>query len=460
MAVPDPDLTEAADEPAAALDGATTADAAALEATAPADEPAAEEPPADEPPADEPLDLADRDLVRDPFTAYAPVRARERMVRGRTRGVDPMWVATRFDDIRTIMSDPRFTMDATAVPGAPVAHRTEQTWQARGMRPDHEKYLRAGIFDADGADHRRLRGLVTAAFSPMRVAALRPRIEAIAHQLIDRLPEHAENGVVDLVEHFARPLPITVICELIAVPEADRDRWRARSATLTAGVCGEELGDALAGMVDDAHALVEHHIHHPGADLVSDLLGPERRDRLSTDELVALVVNLVVAGHITTVNLVANGTEALLTHPEQLARLRADPSLMPHAVDELMRYCGPVVRALPRYAVCDTTVGTTPVRAGEAVLPIVSAANRDPAAFTDPDRLDITRTRRSREHHIGFGYGAHRCLGAHLAQEETAVALTALLGRFPGLGLATAPEHLERGTNPVNWHLTALPVRL
>ncbi|MGW2839518.1 cytochrome P450 family protein [Streptomyces sp. NPDC001493] len=369
-------------------------------------------------------------------------------------------MATRFDDIRTIMSDPRFTVDAATVPGAPVAHRTEQTWQARGMRPDHEKYLRAGIFDADGADHRRLRGLVTAAFSPMRVAALRPRIEAIAHQLIDRLPEYAENGVVDLVEHFARPLPITVICELIAVPEADRDRWRARSATLTAGVCGEELGDALAGMVDDAHALVEHHTRHPGADLVSDLLGPECRDRLSTDELVALVVNLVVAGHITTVNLVANGTEALLTHPEQLARLRADPSLMPHAVDELMRYCGPVVRALPRYAVCDTTVGTTPVRAGEAVLPIVSAANRDPAAFTDPDRLDITRTRRSREHHIGFGYGAHRCLGAHLAQEETAVALTALLGRFPGLRLATGPEHLERGTNPVNWHLTALPVRL
>ncbi|MFI7100176.1 cytochrome P450 [Streptomyces sp. NPDC050161] len=407
------------------------------------------------------MDLADQELVRDPFTSYARTGEPDGpMVRGRVPGVDPMWVATRHDDIRTVMSDPRFTIDATAVPGAPVAHRTEQTWQARGMHADHEKYLRAGIFDADGPDHRRLRGLVTAAFSPGRVAALRPRIDAIADRLLDRLPEHAEDGVVDLVEHFARPLPITVICELIAVPEADRDRWRARSATLTAGTCGDELGDALAGMVDDAHTLIAAHTAHPGDDLISDLLAPHRHDRLSTDELVALITNLVVAGHITTVNLIANGTEALLAHPGQLALLREDPALMPYAVDELMRYCGPVVRALPRYATCDTTLGNTPVRAGEAVLPIVSAANRDPAAFTDPGRLDLARTRRGREPHVGFGHGAHRCLGAHLAQEETAAALTALLGRFPGLRLAIDPEHLQRGNNPVNWHLKALPVRL
>ncbi|MEL5953464.1 cytochrome P450 [Streptomyces sp. CLV115] len=406
------------------------------------------------------LDLTDQALVSDPFTAYAPVREREQMVRGRVQGVDPMWVATRHDDIRMVMSDPRFTMDAATVPGAPVAHRTEQTWQARGMYPGHEKYLRAGIFDADGADHRRLRGLVTAAFSPGRVAALRPRIEEIAGQLLDRLPDHAENGVVDLIEHFARPLPITVICELIAVPEADRDRWRTRSATLTAGICGDELGAALAGMVEDAHALVDHHADHPGGDLISELLAPHHHDRLSIDELVALITNLVVAGHITTVNLIANSTEALLTHPDQLALLREDAALMPHAVNELLRYCGPVVRALPRYATCDTTVGSTPVRTGEAVLPIVSAANRDPGAFTDPDRLDLGRTRSSKESHLAFGHGAHRCLGAHLAQEETAVALAALLSRFPDLRLTTDPKHLQRGTNPVNWHLKALPVRL
>lgn len=409
---------------------------------------------------DEPLDLADPALVRDPFTAYAHVRECERMVRGCVRGVDPMWVATRHNDIRTIMSDPRFTIDAATVTGVPVAHRTEQTWQARGLHAGHEKYLRAGIFDADGPDHRRLRGLVTAAFSPRRVAALRPRIEAIATQLLDRLPDHADNGVVDLIEHFARPLPITVICELIAVPEADRDRWRTRSASVNSGACGAELGDAFAGMVEDARALVDHHAVHPGDDLISELLAPRHRDRLSTDELIALITNLVVAGHITTVNLIANGTEVLLTHPDQLAALREDPTLMPHAVDELMRYCGPVVRALPRYATCDTTVGNTLVRTGEAVLPIVSAANRDPAIFADPDRLDLGRTRRSKEPHLGFGHGLHRCLGAHLAQEETAVALTALLNRVPDLKLATAPEHLRRGTNPVNWHMKALPVRL
>ncbi|MFJ6216983.1 cytochrome P450 [Streptomyces sp. NPDC092296] len=412
---------------------------------------------------DEPvIDLAARELVRDPFTGYGPIRERPQLVRGQVRGVDPMWLATRHEDIRTVMSDPCFTIDAAAVPGGAVAHRTEQTWQARGMLPGYEKYLRAGIFDADGPDHRRLRGLLTAAFSPRRVAALRPRIEAVAAALLDRLPEHAEHGVVDLVEHFARPLPITVICELIAVPEADRDRWRRRSNTLTAGTCGGELGAALAGMVDDAHTLVDHHTSHPGGDdLVSALLTAHDGDRLSTVELVALIVNLVVAGHITTVNLIANGTEALLNHPDQLAALRRDPTLMPHAVDELMRYCGPVVRALPRYATRDTTVGTTPVCAGEAVLPILSAANRDPRAFTDPGRLDITRTRSHRETHLGFGHGAHRCLGAHLAQEEAAIALSALLHRFPGLRLAAAsPQDLERGTNPVNWYLKALPLHL
>ncbi|SFY42160.1 cytochrome P450 (plasmid) [Streptomyces atratus] len=137
----------------------------------------------------------------------------------------------------------------------------------------------------------------------------------------------------------------------------------------------------------------------PGSDLISELLAPHQHDPLSADELVALITNLVVAGHITTVNLIANSTEALLTHPDQLALLREDATLMPHAVNELMRYCGPVVRALPRYATCDTTVGNTPVRTGEAVLPVVSAANRDPAAFTDPDRLDLGRTRSSRESH-------------------------------------------------------------
>ncbi|MFJ2806192.1 cytochrome P450 [Kitasatospora sp. NPDC087271] len=409
---------------------------------------------------DEPLDLADQELVRDPFTSYAHIREREHLVRGRVRGVDPMWVATRHDDIRTIMSDPDFTIDAATVPGAKVAHRTEQTWQARGMYAGHEKYLRAGIFDSDGSDHRRLRGLVAAAFSPRRVAALRPRIEAIAADLLDRLPDHAEDGVVDLIEHFARPLPITVICELIAVPEADRDRWRSRSATLAAGTCGEELGDALAGMVADAHLLVGLHTADPGDDLISELLAPHHDDRLSTDELVSLITNLVVAGHITTVNLIANSTEALLAHPDQLALLREDPALMPHAVDELVRYCGPVVRALPRYATRDTTVGATPVCAGEAVLPIVSAANRDPAAFADPDRLDLGRTRHSREPHLGFGHGAHRCLGAHLAQEEAVVALAALFSRVPDLQLAVDPGHLQRGTNPLNWHLKTLPVRL
>ncbi|MDT3395188.1 cytochrome P450 [Streptomyces sp. B1866] len=411
----------------------------------------------------ETFDLNSADFVRDPFGCFARMRERPGLTRGVIPGVDPMWVATRYEDVRMVMTDARFLIDAASVRARDVAHRTEQTWQARGMFTGYEKYLRAALFDADGPDHRRLRGLVSRVFSARAVARLRPAIEAVAEDLLGRLRSRARDGVVDLIPHFARPLPITVICELIAVPPPDRDRWQHHSSVLTSGVCGPELGEALRGMVDDAHRLVELHRADPGEDLVSELITAQDADggRLDTTEMVSLIVNLIVAGHVTTVNLIANGTLALLTHPDQLALVRDDTSRMPGTVEETMRWCGPVLRALPRYATEDVTVGGTVVRKGESVIPILGGANHDPHAYTEPRLFDIMRAQTGQDAgHLGFGHGVHRCLGAHLAQQEGEVAMAALLRQFPDLALAVAPQDLRRGTNPVNWHLKELPVRL
>ncbi|MFE9696701.1 cytochrome P450 [Streptomyces sp. NPDC006270] len=190
------------------------------------------------------------------------------------------------------------------------------------------------------------------------------------------------------------------------------------------------------------------------------MLAPNE-DSLTPTETVALVLNLVFAGHATTVNLIANGVAALLTHPDQLALLRDDPTLAPDAADELMRWCGPTPRALPRYATEDLDLGECPIRQGEAVLPVLAAADRDPRAHPDPDRLDITRARtRPGSPHVGFGHGAHRCVGDRLALQEAQIAWTALWDRFPEPTLAIAPQELVREAHPNSWKLTALPVHL
>lgn len=187
----------------------------------------------------------------------------------------------------------------------------------------------------------------------------------------------------------------------------------------------------------------------------------ESDDRLSDTELIMLVLSLVIAGYETTSHLIGNGTAALLTHPDQLDLLRRDPELMPRAVHELMRWCGPTLTTFMRYAVEDVEVGGMPVRRGEAVLPIFASGSRDPRAFGDPDRLDITRDpERRRETHLGFGNGPHYCLGAALAKQEAEVAFTALLRRFPTLALAVDPGELRHRPNPSTWSLETLPVLL
>jgi cytochrome P450 len=250
-----------------------------------------------------------------------------------------------------------------------------------------------------------------------------------------------------------------VICDLVGIPDADRPRWREYGFAVATGWI-QGLTDAVPGIMAGAKAAIARRRAEPGDDLLSDLIRvqAEDGDRLSDAELVTLVWQIVLAGQ-TPANLIGNAVHALLTHPDQLAAVRADPDLMPAAVDELMRWCGPQMLTIPRYAREDTELAGVPVNKGDAVLAVIASVNRDPRAFADPDRLDVTRGAGAAAH-LGFAHGAHFCLGAALARTQTSVALAALLDRFPGLALAIDPADVRRSPDPGTWRLTELPVTL
>ncbi|WP_424533026.1 cytochrome P450 family protein [Sphaerisporangium viridialbum] len=390
------------------------------------------------------IDLTDPEVLRDPFTAYGDARERSPLARLLIPGLAPMWALTRHEDARAMLGDPRFELNADSF-----------------MRPDVPEdclpYMRT-MTEMAAPEHARLRRLVSPAFTARRAAEFRPRIEPIAGRLLDGLPGHAENGSVDLLRHLARPLPMEVICELVGIPEPDRPSWRAYGAIVAAG-SGQGFAEAVPGIMEGAKAATARRRAEPGDDLLSDLIRAQAEDgdRLDDTEMVTLVWHLVLAGQTPT-NLIANAVVALLSHPAQLAALRADPGLMPLAVEELVRWCGPTLLSIPRYAREDVELHGTQVRKGEAVTAAVAAANRDPRAFADPGRFDVGRTA-GPAGHLGFAHGPHFCLGASLARVQTEVALTALLRRFPGLALAVPPDGL-RAPDPGTWRLTALPVTL
>lgn len=390
------------------------------------------------------IDLTDADVIRNPFAAYGRVREETALARLRVPGLDPWWVVTRHEQARAMLSDPRFEIRADSF-----------------MRPDVPDdclpYMRT-MSEMNGPEHARMRKLVAPAFTPRRAADFRPRIESIVEGLLDTVEAHADDGTVDLLPHFTRPLPMDVICEWVGVPEEDRPRWRAYGATVAASA-GPDFAQAIPGIMDGAKAAIARRRTEPGDDLLADLIAAQAEDgdRLTDAEMVTLVWHLVMAGQ-TPANLIANAVLAVLTHPDQLETLREDPDLMPGAVEELMRWCGPTLLSIPRYAREDTELCGTRIRAGEAVVASIAAANRDPRAFSDPESLDITRPK-GEAAHLGFAHGPHFCLGASIARVQTQVALTALLRRYPRLTLASEPDEL-RAPDPGTWRLTALPVAL
>ncbi|WP_245627475.1 cytochrome P450 family protein [Actinomadura oligospora] len=415
--------------------------------------------------ATRPVDPRSPDLIGDPFTAYAEIRERTRLVRASMPGVEPFWMVTRYDDAKLVLSDPRFVVNSANVPGeAETANRIEQYQLANGISPEHVAFSRANLPSLDGADHQRLRGLVSKAFTPRRVARLRPRVAEITARLLDRLPDLAdEDGVVDLLRHFATPLPLTVICELVGVPEDERDRFRVAVWEWMAGAApaGPGRGGERETAFGYVRGLIERRRTHPEDDLASALIRVHDEDgeRLTDSELVWTILTLVVAGYETTMHFISNGTVGLLTNPGQLALLRDHPDLMPRAVEELLRRCDPVLGAHFRYATEDVEIGGETVAKGEAVMPIITGANHDPRVFDDPERLDLARDGARDQSHLGFGHGMHFCLGAALARQEAAVAFEGLLRRFPDLALAVEPGELRHGREHL-WKFLTLPVRL
>ncbi|MCR6482304.1 cytochrome P450 [Amycolatopsis sp. OK19-0408] len=372
------------------------------------------------------IDLTDVKVLTDPFTAYDRAREVSPVAKLVIPGFGPFWALTRYAEARGMLNDPRFEV------------RSESFLRPPGI-PEHcLEYLRT-MAEQDGPEHLRLRRLVAPAFTPKRAAQLRPRLVTLTERLLDQLPT---GGVVDLIPHFARPLPMDVICELTGIPEADRPQWREYGAAV-AGGAGPDFAAAIPAIIDGAREAVARSREEPGDDLIGDLVRAEDDDRLTDTELVTLVWHLVLAGQ-TPVNLIANAVEALLRHPDQLALLRADPGLWPGAVEELMRFCSPQLLTTPRFAREDVEIGGSVIREGERVTAAMVAADRDPRVFPDADRLDVTRSGPAQ---LGFSHGPHFCLGASIARVETEVALSTLFARFPELALAgDVPRAPDGGT--------------
>ncbi|MFI6037339.1 cytochrome P450 [Streptomyces sp. NPDC051315] len=379
---------------------------------------------------------------RDPHAVYARLRERGPVHRVHPPGSDATyatWLVVGYEEARAALADPRLVKDGERIGAAFL----------------DEQVIGKHMLVTDPPQHTRLRGLVSRAFTMRRVEELRPRVRRITDDLLDAMLPH---GRADLVESFAYPLPITVICELLGVPEMDRAAFREMSTEVVAPTSEESgyeafvrLGAYLTELIEDKRCA------GPGGDLLSDLIRTtaEDGDRLSPEELRGMAFLLLIAGHETTVNLITNAVHALLTHPDQLAALRADPDLVDGVIEETLRWEGPVENATYRFAVEPLEIGGVAIEKGDPVLIGLASADRDALRYDDPDDYDVRRDPRG---HLAFGHGIHYCLGAPLARLEARTALRSLLERAPALALDGPPGEwlpgmLIRGVRslPVRW---------
>ncbi len=312
------------------------------------------------------------------------------------------------------------------------------------------------MLDIDDPDHRRLRNLVNKVFSRRRVEALREKADAIAQDLLAPM---SDKGSADLLASFALPFPLTIICELLGVPVADRDKfhkWSSAFLNTTSQLKMLLSLPSIFAFIGYLKRLFRTRRENPKDDLISALVQAEEDgERLTEYELVAMVIVLIIAGHETTVNLIASGMLALMQNPEQRRALVDDPSLMPTAIEELLRYTAPVETATERYATADVEMGGVTIKRGDLVLAVIASANRDERTFAEPDRLNLARDPNP---HLAFGDGIHYCLGHQLARMEGEIAFTRLLRQFPNMALAVPVDELVWRETPVVRGLSALPV--
>jgi len=392
----------------------------------------------------------DRD---NPFPLFAQVRELGAVHEVTLADGHQAWLVVRYDAVRAALNDPRLSKDMHA------ALATGADLVAEGLPgPAFARHM----LSVDPPDHTRLRRLVSGTFSPRRVEALRPRVQAIVDDLLDQISAQGPESRVDLVAAYAFPLPFTVICELLGVPEPERDAlgrglagMLVPTSTPAQYARAKEASDGVVAMLGE---LVRTKQQQPGDDLVSGLINArDGEERLDNQELLSTIFQLIVAGHDTTTSLIGNGVVALLRNPDQLAQLRNDSASIAAAVEELLRYDAPVPHATFRYAIEPVTIGDVTIPAGAQVVIGLAAANRDPDRYANPELLDMDR---AESRHLAFGHGIHHCLGAVLARMEGQLAIASLLARFPEFRLAVPVEelHWDHGDGLVLRGLAELPI--
>jgi cytochrome P450 PksS len=400
------------------------------------------------------VSIASSEFKANPFPFYRRLRAEAPVFRVTLPDRQTGWLVTRYDDVVTVLKGEQFAKDAFRVLSKEQLDAIP--WLTKLLMPLMMP-LAHHMLDRDPPDHTRLRALVQQAFSPRLVEGMRGRIETLAEDLLNRV---ARRGRMDLIADYALPIPTTIISEMLGVPVADRHKFhRWSGAMLSAGASRFGFLRAIPSVLRFMRyirRLIKHRRTDLRDDLVSGLITAKDADEsLSDDELLSMILLLIVAGHETTVNLIGNGTLALLEHPDQLERLRSDPGLIKSAVEELLRFTAPVETATERFAREDLELAGMKIAKGDLVFAALASANRDESQFANPDTLDIAREPNK---HLAFGLGIHFCLGASLARLEGQIAINRLLARAPDLRLAIDPNAVRWRSGLVLRGLKSLPV--
>lgn len=398
------------------------------------------------------VDIVSSQFKADPFPILAHLRRNEPVYRATLPDKTPVWLVTRYEDVLSLLRDGRFAK--SRYNAMTPEQLRKQPWVPPMFRP-----LERNMLDVDPPDHTRLRGLVHKAFTPRLIDQMQKRVQTVADELLDVV---SQKGRMDLIGDYALPLPMTIITEILGVPTKDRDKFHKWSKVIVSlnqfNVGWRAIPAVWAIWKFNRYLRSFFKIRRadPRDDLASALIQAEEAgDKLSEDELLAMVFLLLVAGHETTVNLIGSGVLALLEHPEEMESLRSNPSLIQSAVEELLRYTAPVFMSTERFAREDVTIQGVTIRRGEVALGVIGSANRDEEVFDNPDNLDLIREPNK---HLSFGFGIHYCLGAPLARLEAQIAIKTLLARVQGL-------RLQGSTGSLRWRpslflrgLDALPI--
>jgi cytochrome P450 PksS len=391
-------------------------------------------------------DISSSSFKADPYPFYAQLRAEHPVFPVKLPDGQTAWLITRYGDALSVLKDRRFSKDK-------LNGGQKQPWTPAFFKP-----LSRNMLDLDDPDHARLRSLVHKAFTPKVVENMRQQVESLTEELLDAVQPR---GRMDLVRDYALPLPTSIIAQMLGVSARERHKFHRWSSAIVSSQSSKwstvwAIPNAIA-FLRYIRKLIRLRRDEPQSDLTSALTQAEETgDKLNEDELLSMIFLLLIAGHETTVNLIANGTLALLRHPDQTEKLRRDPSLIELAVEELLRFEGPLETATERYTLEDVLISGSTIPRGALVYVVLASANRDERQFENADRLDITR---QGHRHLAFGQGVHYCLGAPLARLEAQIAINALLRRFPRLELAVSETKIRWKKGLVLRGVESLPVR-